>query len=167
MGDLRPKKNLGVLVEAWRDLRAEGLEHRLILAGRDFGEGARLRELAGDEPLELAGFVSDAAVDALLRGAGALAHPGLYEGFGMIAIEAMARGCPAVLADAGALPETAGGAALLFDPHDREGLAAALREVLHDPARRDDLVARGRERAGQRSWAATARATEAVYRELL
>jgi glycosyltransferase involved in cell wall biosynthesis len=167
VGDLRPKKNLDALVRAWRELRTAGLEHRLVLAGRDFGEGARLRELAGAEPLELPGFVTDAEVDALLRGAELLVHPGLYEGFGLIAAEAMARGCPVALARAGALPETGGDAAAYFDPDDAGSLTAAIREIASDPARRAELAARGRERAAGLSWAATAESTVAVYRELL
>jgi glycosyltransferase involved in cell wall biosynthesis len=164
LGDLRPKKNLRVLVEAWRALRREGLEQRLVLAGRDFGEGESLRALAGGEPLELPGFVSDTQVDALLRGADALVHPGLYEGFGFAVVEAMARGCPVALARAGALPETGGDAAVYFEPHDADALADAVREAL---GRRADLAERGRAHAGAMSWEDTARRTEDVYRELL
>ncbi|HVE67114.1 MAG TPA: glycosyltransferase family 1 protein [Solirubrobacteraceae bacterium] len=164
VGDLRPKKNLGVVVRAWRALRAEGLPHRLVLAGRDLGSGAELRSLAGGEPLELPGFAGDARVDALLRGADALVHAGLYEGFGLIVVEAMARGCPVVLARAGALPETGGDAAEYFDPHDAEALAGAIRGALE---RRAELSAAGRAHVAPLSWDETARRTEDVYRELL
>jgi glycosyltransferase involved in cell wall biosynthesis len=167
VGDLRPKKNLEPLVKAWRALHADGLEHRLVLAGRDLGAGAHLRELAAGAPLELPGFVSDAQVDALLRGADLLVHPGLYEGFGIIVVEAMARGCPVALARAGALPETGGDAAAYFDPGDPASLSAAIRDVVGDPARRAELVRRGAQRAGALSWADTAARTVAVYRELL
>ncbi|MDX6696646.1 MAG: hypothetical protein QOE65_43 [Solirubrobacteraceae bacterium] len=164
VGDLRPKKNLGLVVRAWRALREQGLEHRLVLAGADLGEGARLRELAGDEPLELTGFVDDARVDALLRGADLLVHAGLYEGFGLIVVEAMARGCPVALARAGALPETGAGAAVYFEADDVDSAAQAIRTALSD---RERLAAAGRARADGMSWAQTARATEDVYRELL
>jgi glycosyltransferase involved in cell wall biosynthesis len=164
VGDLRPKKNLGVVVRAWRALRAQGLEHRLVLAGRDLGEGAALRALAGPEPLELPGFVDDARVDALLRGADVLVHAGLYEGFGLIVVEAMARGCPVALARAGALPETGGDAAAYFEPHDADAVEEAIRGALED---RERLAAAGRARAAGLSWDETARATEDVYRELL
>jgi glycosyltransferase involved in cell wall biosynthesis len=167
VGDLRPKKNLARLVEGWRALRADGLPHRLVLAGADFGQGPRLRELAGAEPLELAGFVSDRRVDALLRGADLLVHPGLYEGYGLVVVEAMARGCPVALARAGALPETGGDAAAYFDPLDPGAIAQAMRSVLEDGALRERLVERGRARAGALSWERTAAGTEAVYRELL
>jgi glycosyltransferase involved in cell wall biosynthesis len=164
VGDLRPKKNLRLVVRAWRALRAQGLPHRLVLAGRDLGEGPALRALAGDEPLELPGFVDDAHVDALLRGADALVHAGLYEGFGLIVVEAMARGCPVVLARAGALPETGGDAAEYFDAGDPESAAAAIKSAL---GRRAELAAAGRARAAGLSWERTAEETEHVYRELL
>lgn len=167
VGALRPKKNLERLVTAWRSLREEGLPHRLVLAGADFGLGTRLHELAGDQPLALTGFAGDEEVDALMRGADLLVHPSLYEGFGLVLVEAMARGCPVAAADATALPETGGNAAAYFDPHDETAIAAAIRSVLEDPARRAQLVAAGRARTAQLTWERTAAATVAVYRELL
>jgi glycosyltransferase involved in cell wall biosynthesis len=166
-GDLRPKKNLLSLVRAWRRLRGEGLEQRLVLAGRDFGVGDELRAAAGPEPLELPGFVDDQALDALMRGADALVHPSLYEGFGMAVVEAMARGCPTILARATALPETGGDAAEYFEPLDEGDIARAIRAVLDDPARRAELIERGDARAAELSWKRTAAATVEVYRELL
>ncbi len=142
VGDLRPKKNLLRLVEAFRLLRAEGLEHRLVLAGVDSGaEAERVREAAGGEPVQLTGFLSDARLDALMRGADALVHPSLYEGFGLVLVEAMARGVPVVAARATALPETGGDAAEYFDPLDVADMAAAIRRVVGDRARHDELVA--------------------------
>src|SRR4051812_39984215 len=163
IGDLRAKKAWDVLVRAWR---RSGLEHRLVIAGADVGEGPRLRALAGPDAgrLELPGYVDDARLDALLRGAAVLAHPSRYEGFGMVVLEAMARGVPVVCADATALPETAGGAAALFASDDAEALAGALRHAL---ANRETWAARGLIRAAEFSWERTARATWDVYAELL
>jgi len=162
VGDLRAKKGWDVLVRAWRAL-GDGAP-RLVIAGVDAGEGAALRALAGDGALELPGYVDDARLDALLRGASALVHPSRYEGFGLVLLEAMARGTPVIAADATALPETAGGAARLFAPDEADGLAAALREVLDAP---QPWAARGRERAAEFSWERTAALTADVYRELL
>lgn len=167
VGDLRSKKNLVRLVRAFARLRRAGLEHRLVLAGLDAGEGAALRAAAGDAPVELTGYVSDAELDALMRGADLLAYPSLYEGFGLVVVEAMARGCPVAAARATALPEAAAGAAALFDPLDEEDIAATIAAVLDDGERRAGMVERGRARAAELSWERTAELTAAVYLELL
>lgn len=159
VGDLRRKKNFGRLVKAFAALRREGLPHRLVIAGRDAGEGALLQ---GDG-VELPGYVSEARLDALMRGAALLVHPSLYEGYGLALVEAMARGIPVAAARATALPETAGNAALYFDPLDLNDMAEAIRRALEDGG----LAARGRERAAKLSWDGVAEQTEAVYRELL
>lgn len=167
VGDLRAKKNLGSLVRAWLALRAEGLDHRLVLAGGDAGEGARLRALAGDAPLEITGYVDDARLDALMRGAEVLVHPSLYEGFGLVVVEAMARGCPVIAASSTSLPEAGGDAALYVDELEPLQIAAAIRLVIDDPVRREGMIAAGRARAAELSWERAAGATASVYRELL
>jgi glycosyltransferase involved in cell wall biosynthesis len=167
VGDLRPKKNLLRLVEAFRRLRGEGLEHRLVLAGVDGGHGERVRAAAGGEPVQLTGYLPDAQMDALMRGADALVHPSLYEGFGLVLVEAMARGVPVLAARATALPETGGDACEYFDPLDVGDIAAAIRRVVDDPRRRAELVWRGTARAAALSWANSAALTVAVYEEML
>jgi glycosyltransferase involved in cell wall biosynthesis len=156
VGDLRPSKNFARLVTAFTALRGELPEHRLVLAGA--------RPELRAPGVEVTGWLEDARLDALMRGADVLVHPGLYEGFGLVALEAMARGVPVAAADAAALPDTCGGAAELFDPLDPDAIAAA---VLRARTRRDELAAAGRERAALFTWDATAEATALVYRELL
>jgi glycosyltransferase involved in cell wall biosynthesis len=153
VGDVRAKKNLGVLAEAARRLGV-----RAVVAGVDAGAGEGL------DGVELTGWLDDARLDALLRGAAALVHPSLYEGFGLVLVEAMARGVPVACADATALPETAAGAAELFDPHDPEACATAIERAV---ARRDELARLGRARAAELSWERTAALTRAVYEELV
>ena len=148
-------------------LRRPGLEHRLILAGADGGEAGRLRAAAGGEPLELTGYVTDGELDALMRGADLLIHPSRHEGFGLVLLEAMARGTPVLAAWASALPETAGSAAAYFEPGAVGALAELIADLLGDDERRAELIARGHERVAACSWRATAQATADVYRELL
>ena len=166
-GDLRPKKNLPLLIDAYRRLRRDGLEHRLVLTGSDQGMGQALRELAGGEPVELTGFVPDERLDALIRGADAVVVPSVYEGFGLIVLEAMARGRAVVLARAGALPEVGGEAAVYFDPDDAGELVARIRHVVADESERRRLAEAGRAHAAGFTWEKTAQATAAVYQEVL
>ena len=168
VGDLRAKKNLAALVSAFvAARRRDGLPHGLVLAGVDAGEGPRLAALAGDAPLTLTGYVPDARLDALLSGAALVVHPSLYEGFGLVVLEAMARGTPVLAARATALPETGGDAAAYFDPSDPGDLERQLSALLADGARRADLARRGPAHAATFSWERTAAQTAAVYRELL
>ena len=153
VGDLRAKKNLGRLISAWQ---RSGVPHRLVLAGQG--------TMAVPGGVELTGFVDDARLDALMRGAALVVHPSLYEGFGLVVVEAMARGTPVAIADATALPEVAGDAAERFDPLDADDMAAAILRAL---ARSGELRELGRARVASLSWAGTAAATADVYRELL
>ena len=158
VGDLRKKKNFGRLVEAFGHLRREGLPHRLVIAGRDAGEGERLRTPG----VELPGYVPDEGLDALMRGADLLVHPSLYEGFGLVVVEAMARGTPVAAARTTALHETGGDAALYFDPLDVRDMADTITRALAD----EDLGERGRAHVAGLSWDDAAAKTAAVYAEL-
>ena len=153
VGDLRAKKNLGVLVEA-----ARRLDMKVVLAG--LGDPGPLAA----PHVEVAGWVDDARLDALMRGAAVLVHPSLYEGFGLVLVEAMARGTPVACADATALPETAGGAAELFDPRSAASVTGGLVRAID---RREELAELGRARVAELSWERTAAETRAVYEEVL
>lgn len=153
VGDLRAKKNLGRLIAGWEQA---GRPVRLVLAGHG--------RMAVPDGVEVTGYVDDRRLDALLRGAAVLVHPSLYEGFGLVVAEAMARGTPVACSATTALPETAGGAAVLFDPLDPEAIWAG---VAAARARAGELRAAGLARAGAWSWERTAAATLAVYEELV
>jgi glycosyltransferase involved in cell wall biosynthesis len=168
VGDLRRKKNYSELVQAFVELRrARGIPHRLVLAGLDAGEGPRLVASAGGAPVELTGYVDDERLDALIRGAEVLVHPSLYEGFGLVVVEAMARETPVLAARATALPEAGGDAAAYFEPGEGGSLQAALDRLLSDSRTRAEHARRGLEWVAQFSWERTARETADVYRELV
>jgi glycosyltransferase involved in cell wall biosynthesis len=117
--------------------------------------------------VHLCGWVGDADLEGLYRAATCLAFPSLAEGFGLPVLEAMARSLPVACSGVSALPEVAGDAALLFDPLSTEAIAGAVAALLHDPALRARLVARGREQAARFSWDRTARDTVASYERTL
>ncbi len=157
VGSRTARKNTAILTEAARRLAARGIE--LVAVGGDrpqFSAGvgaAGIREL---------GRVPDAELPGLYAGALAFALPSRYEGFGLPVLEAMACGTPVVAADATALPETAGGAALLAPPDDPRAWAEALDAALAAP---DALRARGLERAARFSWDRTARAVDLLLHD--
>jgi glycosyltransferase involved in cell wall biosynthesis len=142
---------------------------RLVLAGPDgWGtdalEAALARSPVADRVVRL-GWVDDGARADLLAGASVLAYPSRYEGFGLPPLEAMAAGVPVVATAVGAVPEVVGDAAALVPQGDAAALAEALREVLADPERAEDLRRRGRERVTQFDWDRTVAGLVDLYRD--
>jgi glycosyltransferase involved in cell wall biosynthesis len=153
---LEPRKNLLRLVEAHQRARLNGLP--LLVAGAAGWGGVRV----DGESVRWLGEVEDEELARLYRGARCVAYVSLYEGFGLPVLEAMACGAPVVAARAGALEEVSGDAAVLVDPLDAEAIAAGLTEAID---RREELRARGLQRARAFEWRDVARETVAVYRE--
>jgi glycosyltransferase involved in cell wall biosynthesis len=89
-----------------------------------------------------------------------LAYVSLYEGYGLPILDAMAMGAPVVTSAASAMPEAAGGAAVLVDPRDEASIADGILRALE---RRAELTAAGRRRVQGWGWHDVARATLEVY----
>ena len=151
-----PHKNHDRLLEAFVLLHAEMPELRLLLTG------GGLDALGALPPnVERLGEVTATTLATLYRTAACLVFPSLYEGFGLPPLEAMACGCPVAVANAGALPEVCGDAAVYFDPTSPEAIANGVREAL---ALADELRVRGLEQAAGFTWRESARRHEDVYR---
>lgn len=127
----------------------------------------RAAELGLSRRVTWLGYVPQADLVAAYNLASALMFASGYEGFGLPVLEAMSCGTPVVTSNSGALPEVAGGAALLCDYDSAEQLAAAMVQVLDDSAARADLREKGLRRAAALPWEKTARETREVYRSLL
>jgi glycosyltransferase involved in cell wall biosynthesis len=165
VGTLEPRKNLERLIAAWSLLSdADRRGHVLALVGPTGWDAAPILAAARDRGARLLGRVSEDELRALYAGASAFAYPSLYEGFGLPVLEAMAAGAPVLTSSVSSLPEVAGDAALLVDPHDPVAIADGLRRLLSDPALAEELRTRGRARAAELSWERTASETLALLR---
>jgi glycosyltransferase involved in cell wall biosynthesis len=176
VGSEHPRKNLAGLLRVLRELKAEArfADLRLVKVGdpgageADFRQATlrALTELGLDGDVILRGRVSHDELVRLYSAAECLVLPSLYEGYGLPPIEAMACGCPVVVSDRGALPETTGGAALVTDPGP-EPLADAVQRVVEDSSLRRRLVEAGHRHVRGLSWERTAEQTIGVYERLL
>jgi glycosyltransferase involved in cell wall biosynthesis len=111
------------------------------------------------------GYVPPQDLPALYSGAAILVFPSLFEGFGIPLLEAMACGCPIAAADATAIPECVGPAAVLFDPLDPSAIAEAIHRLRSDADLRSALSASGLERARQYAWRDLVPRLVDVYRQ--
>lgn len=167
-----PRKNTERALRAFALAAERAPGARLALVGL---AGARTRDdlerlaasLGVAGRVDFHGYVSEADLSGLYRRASLLFYPSLYEGFGMPIVEAMAHGMPIVTSNTTSIPEVIGGAGVLVDPTDVNGMAATVAEVLADPRLRDGLRQRALQRAREFSWEVCARKTAEVFERAL
>jgi glycosyltransferase involved in cell wall biosynthesis len=165
VGEISMRKNLPGQA---RGLAASATDLPWVWVGSNsFGADDILREVESIRGLRVVrpGYVAAEALPALYSGATLLTFATFNEGFGLPALEAMACGTPAVVADRGALPETTGGSALEVDPDSPEAIGDAIRRLVDDAALAAQLRVRGLEWARAFTWERTARSSLDVYRE--
>lgn len=180
LGNLRPHKNLALLLAAFEEVSAS-LPHHLVVVGRA-AAGTSTAPWPQTTPVHLQGRVHflgevDAAhLPSLMHSATALVMPSLYEGFGLPMLEAFAAACVVLASDIAAHREVAGEVsgklagqtAVLFDPFDSHSLAQGLIQVAREPA--DNKAARidaGLARAHAMSWQRTTALTAAALQSVL
>jgi glycosyltransferase involved in cell wall biosynthesis len=172
VGTLEPRKNLTTLLHAYATLRAEGCakDLKLVVAGRTGWLYAEIfdtvKALALEEEVIFTGFVVDEHLPALYRGAQLLVFPSLYEGFGLPILEAMASGLPVITSATASMPEVAGDAAILVDPHDPKAIAEGIARVLAEDRLREALIQKGLARAQGFTWDSVAQKTLELYAAL-
>lgn len=171
VGNVKPHKNLARLISAFTRL-IDILPHDLVVVGRNEGfiiGDEKSRRLAAQlqDRVRFTGYMSEPDLLDLLTHAEALIFPSLYEGFGLPVLEAMAVGCPVIAARASALPEVCGDAVLYVDPFDEQDIAGKMRQLSENKALASDLRIRGRARAMQFSWQASAHKTVAVLERVV
>ncbi|MGC9970367.1 MAG: glycosyltransferase family 1 protein [Bryobacteraceae bacterium] len=163
LGTLEPRKNLPLLVEAWRAARRE-VAVDLVLAGR---RRADFPALTPEPGLTILGEVAEDRLSAWYSGALAFVYPSLYEGFGLPVLEAMQCGAAVITSRDAAISEVAAGVAEQVDARDGQAWKEALLAAATRPEWVAGLRAKSLQRARDFSWERTARLTREVYEEAL
>jgi len=169
IGTIEPRKDYPMLVEAFGEVASKHPDVALVVVGGDGWGAERFAAAVAQSPVRdrivRPGYVDDAGLAAVLRGASVLAYPSKYEGFGFPPLQAMVAGVPVVATAAGAVPEVVGDGAWTVPPGDVGALADRLVEVLDGGPDVDALVVRGRARGAMFTWDACATGLSDLYRD--
>lgn len=156
------RKNVERLLIAYKILinKNEFPHIQLIIGGEDksrfsalFADVKRvINDLDLEEKVKMAGFIGQQDLPALYRQCQLFVLPSLYEGFGLMALEAMACGAPAAVSKTSSLPEVCGDAVLYFNPNDEHEMAKVMAKILTNKDLQKKLSEKGIARAKKFSW---------------
>lgn len=154
IGTLKERKNVLRVVQSYITLKQTypQIKEKLLIVGKKSGSPyvQRIEEEIADHRMSdtilFSGHITDEQVCSVYRRATALVFPSLLEGFGFPVLEAMSTDTPVITSSISSLPEVAGDAALLVDPHDVKEIAQAMYELASSDERRAHLIQKGRER---------------------
>jgi len=171
IGRLVYEKGFQLALEAMPRLVREVPGTRFLVAGSGTHEAELRRqatELGLDDHGTFLGWIGDDVLHSLYQIADVCVVPSIYEPFGLVALEAMASGCPCIVADTGGLREVVPHeeAGLRFRPRDPEALGEMVERVLTDSELRARLIAEATEHVLRFDWGDVARSTADVYAEL-
>src|SRR4030042_2824604 len=162
IGGFDARKNIPGLLEAYKKMteRYDVRDVKLVLGGEDRSRFSPLfsdlnKEIANlglENKVKFIGFVEQKDMPSLYRQCELYVLPSLYEGFGLMALEAMGCGAPAAISKVSSLPEVGGDATLYFNPHDSEEMARVMGKILKNPKLRHRLSGKGKDRAKKLSW---------------
>ncbi|MBL9188079.1 MAG: glycosyltransferase family 4 protein [Opitutaceae bacterium] len=161
-------KNFALLLRAFARACQSHPTMRLCAAGGPLTEEEKwqIHFLGISGRVDAVAYPSEEKLEQLYQGSVALLYPSRHEGFGIPALEAMACGTLAVTANTTSLPEVVGDAGIMLDPADEAAWTDCMLAIATDKVRRSELLERGRRRATEFSWEATAAKHAAEYRRL-
>ncbi len=166
LSTLQPRKNVSLLIDAFRELKTEHpeLPHRLVIVGKP---GWKFQEILikineNKDIVTYLGHIGDNERWPVYSKADLYINPSLYEGFGMPLLEAFECNCPVLVANNSSLPEVGGDAAVYFDPTSKEDLKQAILKVLQNSELREEMIVKGKQQLEKFGWEKCARETLAV-----
>jgi glycosyltransferase involved in cell wall biosynthesis len=165
VGGVSPRKNTRRLIEAflkWRGRGGRAAGYRLLITGHSLDQDFA-RDGSLPDGVRVLGYVDKTELRRLYAGAAAFVYPGIYEGFGLPIVEAMACGTPVVTSSTGSAPEIAGGAAVVVDPFDTASIESGLERATL-PQEAEQLRSLGYQRVRAFRWDVAAQSTLDAYR---
>lgn len=168
VGSVHPRKNVHGLIEAFDRFKAQTQAPiKLLIAGRFAWQTGAVKNAYDasihQQDIVFLDYVSDEALPKLMAAALALTYISFFEGFGIPLLEAMHCDVPVLTSNVSSLPEVAGEAGLLVDPHQMDEIAEAMQQLYQNPTLRNDLIQKGRRQREKFSWA---QASDIVWRSL-
>ena len=169
VGNLKPNKNLGVLIKACLLLKDD--IDLVVVGKRDgFSNGDKSFKAECDKMKRricFTGFVTDEELKNYYYHAQMFVFPSLYEGFGLPVLEAMACGCPVLLSNRASLPDVGGDAAIYFNPESEEDLAEKIEQIYNDGECRARMIKKGYENLKNFSWNECGVKTAEIIKKML
>jgi len=162
------RKNLRNLLNAFENLQDKNLQ--LVLPGESLWGEEKIKTIIEKSSLKdkiiMTGMLSLGELKALYKNATVAVFPSFYEGFGLAILEAMSCGCPVITSNISSLPEVAGDAALLINPHDIVAISQGIEKVINDESFCDSLRKKGFVQVKKFSWERAAKETSELYKEV-
>ena len=157
VGNRRRYKNIEMLFKAYSESKIHENNYSLMISGEKDNEMSLYERKYGVKGyVKYLGYISDSDLPIIYKNASAVVFISKYEGFGLPILEAMASGTPVITSNLSAMPEVAGGAAILVNPFNVEEISNAIRWVLFNDDARNKLIENGIKRAEYFSWDKTA-----------
>lgn len=162
IGSVHPRKNVLGLLKAFEIFKNESQKNKetneamLLIGGRMAWQTSEIntfyQTMQHAESVRFLGFIDHKTLPLLVGSAYALCYVSLYEGFGIPILEGMHAEVPVITSTTTSMPEVAGNAALLVNPHDAHDIAKALQRIWQNPELRTNLIARGKIRRTAFDW---------------
>jgi glycosyltransferase involved in cell wall biosynthesis len=171
LGNTDPKKNTPNVLKAFAEFNEQSVtKYKLVML--DYEENA-LQKILFDighpemrEDIHLAGYVVNTDLPAIINQCKVFLYPSLRESFGIPILEGMACGVPVITSNTSSMPEIAGDAAFIVDPHSSKAITNAIIQILEDDKLCKELCAKGMERAKSFSWRMMAERNLELYKEV-
>jgi glycosyltransferase involved in cell wall biosynthesis len=167
VGHFEERKNYDTLIDAIKSLKNINISHSLVIVGNDNGDKQRIarkiKSMNLQDSIFLYSNLSDSDVTALYNLCSAFIFPSTYEGFGIPVLEAMACRKPFILSNIEVFMEITQNQGIYFEPHNKDSIAEAIKQVMEDSSIADQLKAYGQKRIQDFDFDVLAPALKKIY----